>query len=74
MVWDSYLKIKANKCSAGIDRQTMEDFEKDLRKNLYKIWNRLTSGSYFPQLSAELIYRKEMVKPDHLVYRLFLIG
>jgi RNA-directed DNA polymerase len=48
MVWDSYLKIKANKCSAGIDRQTIEDFEKDLRKNLYKIWNRLTSGSYFP--------------------------
>jgi RNA-directed DNA polymerase len=48
MVWDSYLKIKANKGSAGIDRQTMDDFEKDLRKNLYKIWNRLTSGSYFP--------------------------
>ncbi|REA56507.1 hypothetical protein DSL64_26685 [Dyadobacter luteus] len=47
MVWDSYLWIKANKSSAGSDRQTMDDFEKDLRENLYKIWNRLTSGSYF---------------------------
>lgn len=48
MVWNAYLKIKANKGSAGIDRQTMEDFENDLKKNLYKIWNRLSSGSYFP--------------------------
>jgi RNA-directed DNA polymerase len=48
MVWDSYLKVKANKGAAGIDRQTMEDFDTDLRKNLYKIWNRLSSGSYFP--------------------------
>jgi RNA-directed DNA polymerase len=48
MVWDAYTKVKANKGSAGIDRQTMENFEKDLSKNLYKNWNRLSSGSYFP--------------------------
>lgn len=48
MVWDSYLKVKANKGAAGIDRQTMEDFDKNLSKNLYKVWNRLSSGSYFP--------------------------
>lgn len=48
MVWDSYLKVKANNGSAGIDRQTMADFNKDLSRNLYKIWNRLSSGSYFP--------------------------
>jgi len=48
MVWNAYLKIKANKGSAGIDRQTMEDFDNDLKKNLYKIWNRLSSGSYLP--------------------------
>jgi RNA-directed DNA polymerase len=48
MVWNAYLMIKANKGSAGIDRQTMEDFENDLKKNLYKIWNRLSSGSYMP--------------------------
>lgn len=48
-VWEAYLAVKANKGSAGIDRQTMEDFETDLKNNLYKIWNRLSSGSYFPQ-------------------------
>jgi len=48
VVWDAYLAVKANKGSAGIDGQTMEDFESDLKNNLYKIWNRLSSGSYFP--------------------------
>ena len=47
-VWDAYLAVKANKGSAGIDGQTMEGFEADLKNNLYKIWNRLSSGSYFP--------------------------
>ncbi|HPJ82107.1 MAG TPA: group II intron reverse transcriptase/maturase [Saccharofermentans sp.] len=48
MVWNAYRKIKANKGTAGIDGQTMEDFDNDIKKNLYKIWNRLSSGSYFP--------------------------
>ena len=47
-VWDAYLAVKANKGAAGIDGQTMGDFEADLKNNLYKIWNRLSSGSYFP--------------------------
>ncbi len=47
-VWEAYLAVKANKGAAGIDGQTMEDFESDLKNNLYKIWNRLSSGSYFP--------------------------
>ncbi len=47
-VWNAYLAVKANKGSAGIDGQTMEDFESNLKNNLYKIWNRLSSGSYFP--------------------------
>lgn len=47
-VWESWLAVKSNKGSAGIDRQSIEDFESDLKNNLYKIWNRLSSGSYFP--------------------------
>lgn len=47
-VWRAYLAIKANKGTSGIDGQTIEDFETDLKGNLYKIWNRLSSGSYFP--------------------------
>ena len=47
-VWDAYKAIKANRGAAGIDRQTIVIFEENLRKNLYKIWNRMSSGSYFP--------------------------
>lgn len=47
-VWKAYQLVKANKGSAGIDGQTIEDFESNLQNNLYKIWNRMTSGSYFP--------------------------
>jgi RNA-directed DNA polymerase len=47
-VWDSYLKVKSNHGAAGIDRCSIESFEKDLKNNLYKIWNRMSSGSYFP--------------------------
>ena len=48
LVWDAYLAVKAKRGSAGIDNQSMQDFEKNLKRNLYKIWNRLSSGSYFP--------------------------
>lgn len=48
MVWNAYKKVKTNKGSAGVDQVSIEVFEQDLSKNLYKIWNRLTSGSYFP--------------------------
>jgi RNA-directed DNA polymerase len=47
-VWDAYVKVKANKGAPGLDGCSVEDFETDLKGNLYKIWNRMTSGSYFP--------------------------
>ena len=47
-VWEAYKRVKANKGAAGCDGQSIEDFEKDLKNNLYKIWNRMSSGSYFP--------------------------
>src|SRR6266853_4186835 len=47
-VWEAYKRVKANKGAAGVDEQTIKDFEKRLKKNLYKIWNRMSSGSYFP--------------------------
>jgi len=47
-VWEAYQRVKENKGAAGIDEQSIEDFEKRLKKNLYKIWNRMSSGSYFP--------------------------
>lgn len=47
-VVEAYELVKANAGSAGIDRQSLTDFEQNLKDNLYKIWNRLSSGSYFP--------------------------
>src|SRR5262245_56765024 len=47
-VWEAYQQVRANRGAAGIDDETIADFEKDLRKNLYKLWNRMSSGSYFP--------------------------
>jgi RNA-directed DNA polymerase len=41
-------KVKANQGSAGVDGQSIADFEKDFRGNLYRIWNRMSSGTYFP--------------------------
>jgi RNA-directed DNA polymerase len=48
MVYDSYLKVVSKDGSAGIDKQSIEMFNESLSDNLYKIWNRMTSGSYFP--------------------------
>lgn len=47
-VWEAYQQVKANRGAAGIDDETIADFEQDLSKNLYKLWNRMSSGSYFP--------------------------
>ena len=48
LVWEAWKLVKANAGSAGIDQQTLSDFERNLKDNLYKIWNRMSSGSYFP--------------------------
>jgi len=49
MVWKAFKKVKANRGSAGIDGVSIRVFESDLEGNLYKLWNRMASGSYFPQ-------------------------
>jgi RNA-directed DNA polymerase len=48
VVYEAYLRVKANKGSAGIDDESIEEFEINLKDNLYKLWNRMSSGSYFP--------------------------
>jgi RNA-directed DNA polymerase len=48
MVWEAWRRVKANKGAAGVDGQDLEKFEADLGSNLYRIWNRMSSGSYFP--------------------------
>jgi RNA-directed DNA polymerase len=48
LVWEAYKRVKANRGAAGVDGQSLAAFEKDLQGNLYKIWNRMSSGSYVP--------------------------
>lgn len=49
LVWEAYHKVKENKGSAGIDKVDQQTFDKEMSKNLYKIWNRMSSGCYFPK-------------------------
>src|ERR1700722_16454137 len=48
LVWEAYKRVKANRGAAGVDGESLATFEKDLKSNLYKVWNRMSSGSYFP--------------------------
>ena len=48
LVWEAYKRVKANQGAAGVDSESVERFESNLKNNLYKIWNRMSSGTYFP--------------------------
>ena len=48
-VWEAYKRVKANQGASGVDGMSIADFEQDLANNLYRIWNRMSSGSYFPE-------------------------
>ena len=62
-VWQAYQKVKDNKGAPGVDKVSLEEFEKDLKNQLYQIWNRMSSGSYFPPpVKAVLIPKKGGVR------------
>ncbi len=60
LVFEAYKRVKANKGSAGVDGPSLQDFEQDLKNDLYKLWNRRSSGSYFPPA----VKRVEIPKAD----------
>ena len=59
MVWQAYKEVKANKGSAGIDNMSWEYLEQNKKAELYKLWNRLTSGSYSPQAVKQVAIPKK---------------
>jgi group II intron reverse transcriptase/maturase len=65
-VWLAYKKVRSNQGSAGIDQVSMEEFDTDRSKHLYKLWNRMSSGSYFPPPVKEV----EIPKKDGKVRKL----
>jgi len=66
MVWEAYKKVRSNQGSAGVDHVSMEEFEANRSKLLYKLWNRMASGSYFPPPVKEV----EIPKKDGKVRKL----
>ncbi len=48
LIWEAWRRVKANRGAAGVDEESIEEFERDLKGNLYKLWNRMSSGSYMP--------------------------
>ena len=66
MVWQAYKKVKANKGSGGIDQMSWDYLDKHAKTELYKLWNRLPSGSYFPKPVRQV----EIAKGDGGIRRL----
>jgi len=59
VVWEAYRRVKANGGAAGVDSESIEEFERNLKNNLYKIWNRMSSGTYFPPAVRSVVIPKK---------------
>jgi len=66
MIWEAYKKVRANKGSGGIDEVSIEEYDVNRSKHLYKLWNRMSSGSYFPPPVKEV----EIPKKDGKIRKL----
>ena len=73
-VWASWKRIKQGGKGAGVDNVTIDMIERNPRKYLYPLWNRLASGSYFPPPVKEVLIPKGKVKKEFLEYQRFSTG
>lgn len=59
LVWQAWRMVRANRGAAGVDEESLDEFERDLKNNLYRLWNRMSSGSYFPPPVREVLIPKK---------------
>ncbi len=59
LVWKAWRFVRANRGAAGVDGESLDEFERDLKNNLYRLWNRMNSGSYFPSPVREVLIPKK---------------
>ena len=65
MVWEAYLRVKANKGAAGVDEISIDRFEEQLKDNLYKLWNRMSSGELYASSCEQYQYPRPTVEKGH---------
>ena len=58
LIWEAWKRVAANQGGPGVDRESIETFRNRLARNLYALWNRMSSGSYFPQPVKEVLIPK----------------
>ena len=58
LIWEAWQRVAANQGGPGVDRESIETFQNRLARNLYALWNRMSSGSYFPQPVKEVLIPK----------------
>ena len=68
-VYEAYLEVRSKEGAGGVDGVTIGQFEKDLKSNLYKVWNRLSSGTYFPPPVRAVTIPKKNGGEKSLVFR-----
>ena len=68
-MYEAYLEVRSKEGAGGVDGVTIEQFEKDLKSNLYKVWNRLSSGTYFPPPVRAVTIPKTNGGEKSLVFR-----
>jgi len=73
LVWDAWIKVRSKSGAAGADGVTIERFEENVKNNLYKLWNHMSSGSYFPGPVRAVEYPRK-AEPGSSVYLTRLIG